>query len=171
MATIIAELYFLDRGALVKPVYISRNKWRCKDTFVRVENFWCYQAFPHLRFSASWLCPVDLQHRWMAEMPSVWFRSCYSFKIFSTCEIFFHLCFNGNRGLQNCPAPWGWSHVPSTLLTHLESRFCSTAARSGKPSQQSMKGIWRTRWVCVDCGLVSGSQPILYRNWSSNLAR
>lgn len=107
-------------------------------------NFWCYQAFPHLRFSASWLCPVDLQPSWMAEMPSVWFRSCYSFKIFSTCKIFFHLCFNGNRGLQKCPAPWGWSQVPSTLLTHLESCFCSTA-RSGKPSPRSMKGIWRTR--------------------------
>lgn len=38
MATIIAELYFLDRDVLLKPVYISRNKLRCKDTFVRVDK-------------------------------------------------------------------------------------------------------------------------------------
>lgn len=88
---------------------------------VILNYFWCHQAFPRLHFSASWLRLVDLRLIWMAEMPPGWFHSCYSFKIFSTCEIIFHLCFNRNGVLKKSPMPWGLVQVSYTSLTHLFS--------------------------------------------------
>lgn len=127
-----------------------------------------------IKFCTSWLCPVDLGPNWMAEMPYVWFHSCYGGKIFSTFEIFFHLCFNGNWGLQKMPCslrmeqytPW----LRSTLGVVSAQQLLLHA-----PSQQSMKGIWSegksVRYILlgIDCSLISGSQPIPCRDWSSNL--
>lgn len=85
-----------------------------------------------IKFCTFWLCPVDLGPNWMAEMPSVWFHSCYAGKIFSTFEIFFHLCFNGNWGLQKMPCSLRMeqSTIHSLTPIHLGCRLCSTASSS-----------------------------------------
>ncbi len=203
MATILQNCIFWISQCDIwwKPVYVSRNKWRCKDTFVRVAllklisehshwrtctscapnvkpklkftqflyNFWCYEAFPHLRFSASWLCPVDLQPSWMAEMPSVWFRSCYSFKIFSTCEIFSTCASTGTEACKNALHPEdGAKYRPPfwptlSLISAQQHILVNHLSRAWKAFEGQDKFVWTVVWLVDHSPFFTGIDPATFQ--------
>lgn len=169
MATIIAELYFLDRDVLLKPVYISRNKLRCKDTFVRVEKTSdatrpsLISASQHLGFARLIYSTVEWQKCRLSGFVVVTASRYFPpVRYFSTCAS------TGTEACKNALHPEdGATYRPPSwrtlsLVSAQQHILVNHLSRLWKAFEGQDKFVWTVVWL-VNSPFFTGIDPATFQ--------